>query len=89
MARQFKSATLFYGKAILLEGTPSSPNGEHAWTTLNDYLIDSTLMICIPITEALKLGYIPEKEIAYESARILSEFDRYDNEFQKENQRKK
>ena len=83
VARQFNNATLFYGKARLLTGTDSSPNGEHAWTTINNYLIDTTLMISIPLTETTKLGYIPEKEIAHENARILSEYDRYDIEYEK------
>lgn len=83
VARQFKDANLFYGKARLLIGTENAPNGEHAWTTINNYLIDTTLMICIPLTETAKLGYIPEKEIAHDSARILSEYDRYDNEYEK------
>jgi hypothetical protein len=87
IARKFNEATLYYGKSILLIGTESAPNGEHAWTTINNFLIDSTLMIAIPKTEAIKLGYITEKEIAYDSARMLSEFDRYDNDFNKKKQR--
>ena len=83
ICRQFKEATLYYGNASLLIGTPSSPNGEHAWTTINGYLIDSTLMICIPLTEATKLGYIPEREIHHDSARMLSEYDLYDLEYAK------
>jgi hypothetical protein len=83
ICRQFKEATLFYGTASLLIGTPSSPNGEHAWTTINGYLIDSTLMICIPLSEATQLGYIPEKNIAHDSARMLSEYDLYDMEYRR------
>ncbi len=89
VARQFNEAKLFYGKAKLLVGTKSAPNGEHAWTTINNFLIDTTLMICIPITEITKLGYIPEKEIAHVNARLLSEYDRYDNDFENNYRKKK
>lgn len=89
IALNFKEANLFYGKTKLLIDTPSAPNGEHAWTIINNYLIDTTLMIIIPINKLKELGYIPEKEIAYDSARLLSEYDRYDNEYTKNNQRKK
>jgi hypothetical protein len=89
IAKQFNEAKLFYGKAKLLFGTKSAPNGEHAWTTINDFLIDTTLMLCIPITEIIKLGYITEKEIAHDSARMLSEYDRYDNDFENNYHKKK
>lgn len=81
---RFKEATLYYGNASLLVGTPNSPNGEHAWTVINEYLIDSTLMICIPLSEATNLGYIPQKQVASDSARMLSEYDLYDLEYEKQ-----
>ena len=83
VARGFNEATLHYGKAALLVGTKSSPNGEHAWTILNDKVIDTTLMICVPIEKIEELGYIPEKEISEISAKHLSEYDVYDVEYQK------
>ena len=83
VCRQFDNAALFYGTANLLIGTPSSPNGEHAWTLLNDYLIDTTLMISVPVEKARELGYAPKKEIAHLGARILSEFDTYESEYKK------
>ena len=83
VCRQFDNAALFYGTANLLVGTPSSPNGEHAWTLLNDYLIDTTLMISVPVEKARELGYAPKKEIAHLGARILSEFDTYESEYKK------
>ena len=52
-------------------------------SSINGYLIDSTLMICIPLSEATQLGYIPEKNIAHDSARMLSEYDLYDMEYRK------
>ena len=78
--RNFDNARLYYGKANLLSGTPSSPNGEHSWSTLEGYLIDSTLMISFPEEKRVELGYITEKEIAPQSARILSEYDTYESE---------
>lgn len=84
IARKFEEATLYYGKADLLVGTKSSKNGEHAWTTIEGFLVDSTLMLLIPMSEAVSLGYISEKKLEYKSARMLSEYDIYDNEYEKE-----
>lgn len=85
IAINFDTAKLYYGKAKLLIGTDNAPNGEHAWTIINNYLVDTSLMISVPIDKIHELGYIPEKEIAYDSARILSEFDIYEHEFKKNN----
>ena len=81
IVRNHPQATLHYGKSQLLIGTNSSPQGEHAWITIGNFLIDTTLMICVPINMSQSLGYIPEKQIAPESAIILSEYDTYENEF--------
>lgn len=81
IARKYSQAALYYGKASLLIGTDKSPNGEHAWVIIENYLIDTTLMICIPLDISKFLGYIPEKQISSESACILPEYDTYDNEF--------
>lgn len=89
IAIKYSDATLHYGKARLLIGTDSSPEGEHAWITIKNFLIDSTLMICVPLDVSQSLGYISEKQIAAESARILSEYDVYDKEFQKLQKTKK
>lgn len=89
IARRFEEATLYYGKANLLVGTKSSKNGEHAWTTIDGFLIDSTLMLLIPMSEAVNLGYISEKKIEYKSARMLSEYDVYDIEYEKEKIKKR
>lgn len=82
VTRGFSNANLYYGKAALLVGTKSAPNGEHAWTIINDQIIDTTLMLAIPTSMAQTLGYKTEKEIAPISARMLSEYDVYDNEFE-------
>lgn len=87
VARKYDKATLYYGNASLLKGTKNSPNGEHAWTTLDGYLIDSTLMIAIPLELIHELGYTPESQIAHSSARMLSEYDVYDHEFNEENKK--
>ena len=84
VVREFDNAKLYYGKSKLLVGTPSSPNGEHAWTTLDGYIIDTTLMICFPESKRVELGYIPEKEILPLAARVLSEFDTYESELHKQ-----
>lgn len=89
IAIQFETAKLYYGEAKLLKGTINSPNGEHAWTTINNYLIDTTLMINIPLSQIQELGYIPKKEIAYDSAKVLSEYDTYEQEFSNKNSKQK
>ena len=38
-------------------------------------------MISIPIELSHKLGYVPESQIAHESARMLSEYDVYEHEY--------
>lgn len=81
LAIRYPRANLFYGTAKLLIGTKSAPNGEHAWITLNNHLIDTTLMLCIPLQEAQQFGYIPEKNIEASSARMLSEYDLYEHDF--------
>lgn len=86
VAINYSTATLYYGNAKLLVGTEAAPNGEHAWTVINGHLIDTTLMLCIPIEEAINLGYIAEKDIAHDSARMLSEYDVFDNDFRKAEQ---
>ena len=88
IARKFEEANMYCGKARLLVGTKNSPNGEHAWTTIEGFLVDSTLMLLIPVSEAVQLGYTFEKKLAYQSARILSEYDVYDLEYAEEHKPK-
>ena len=88
IARKFEEANMYCGKARLLVGTKNSPNGEHAWTTIEGFLVDSTLMLLIPVSEAVQLGYIFEKKLAYQSARTLSEYDVYDLEYAEEHKPK-
>ena len=76
-----KNSDLHYGTCTLLKGTKSSPNGNHAWTVMNNIIIDTTLMICIPLEKANELGYISQKVIAKESACLLPEYDTFSNEF--------
>lgn len=89
ISRKFDEAKMYYGRAKLLEGTKDSPNGEHSWTIIEDFVVDSTLMLLIPVSEAVKLGYLAEKKLAYTSARMLSEYEVYDNEYNKEKQKQK
>lgn len=77
----FDNAILQYGICNILKGTKSSPNGEHAWTIINNLLIDTTLMICIPLDKIQEFGYSATSTIAKESSRMLSEYDVFDNEF--------
>ena len=86
LARTFPQARLYYGRASLLVGTKDSPNGNHAWVTIDNQLIDTTLMISVPIEQTVNLGYIIEKEIAPSSARVLSEYELFEHDFKQQKQ---
>ena len=88
IARRFEEAKIYYGKAKLLVETKNSPNGEHAWTIIEDFLVDTTLMLLIPVSDAVELGYISEKKLEYKSGRTLSEYDIYDVEYNQEKREK-
>ncbi|MDF2865607.1 MAG: hypothetical protein K0R72_416 [Clostridia bacterium] len=70
-----KKAELAYGTLPILIGTKGSKNGNHAWIINEGYVIDSTLRLMIPEEIAPSLGYVTEKILAYDSARMLSEYE--------------
>lgn len=74
-ARALPKAQLAVGTFFLLRGTKSSKNGEHAWIINKGYIIDSTLRIILPEKIAYDLGYRVDKILAYDSARMLSEYE--------------
>lgn len=76
-ARTLKKAELAIGTLPLLKGTKSSKDGNHAWIINEGYVIDSTLRLIIPEEIAKKLGYKVDRILAYDSARMLSEYDLY------------
>lgn len=78
----FEESMLHYGTCELLKGTKSSIDGNHAWITLNETLIDTTLMIIIPLSKAKELGYSTLRTIAKESSKVLPEYDTFSSEFQ-------
>lgn len=80
LLRVIPDGDLIYGKCVPLIGTPSSPNGNHAWVQTDNLLIDPTLLVAIPLQRAYALGYTPERVIAKESATLLSEYDTYSSE---------
>ncbi len=81
LARCFEKAAMHIGVLSLLVGTKRSTSGNHAWVELEKFLIDPTLMIIIPISKKEELGYKTKKVLAYDSARTLSEYDTYENEY--------
>lgn len=81
LMRSFSDLELYYGRFNALIGTKNSIDGNHAWVTTHDYIIDTTLMIILPIETALKIGYVPEKKIAKKSAIVLSEYELFSNEY--------
>ena len=80
LSRNIEKAKLHYGTCSLLKGTKNSPDGDHAWITINNFLIDTTLMLNIPLEYIHDFGYIEEKMIAKDSSCMLSEYDTYSNE---------
>lgn len=78
-AREWKEAEMHVGICDLLKGTKKAENGSHAWITVNDIIIDSTMMITIPATEASQF-YHSDKVLAPESARMLPEYHTYSQE---------
>ncbi len=88
IAQNIPRVDLYYGKFMPLAGTKNSPNGNHAWTVCGEYVIDTTLMIALPIDKAKELGYIFERKIDPESAKELSEYDTFSNEFRRYNKDK-
>jgi hypothetical protein len=50
-------AQLIRGYLPILKGTMYSINGLNIWIVENDYIIDFTLRIKVPISEADKIGY--------------------------------
>ncbi|MGN1012383.1 MAG: hypothetical protein ACI4ON_00945 [Clostridia bacterium] len=79
---------LYYGIFPPLIGTKNSPTGSHAWAVCGNYVLDTTLMLAIPIEEAKNLGYIFEKKINSNSAKCLSEYELFSNEFEHYKQEK-
>lgn len=79
--QKYNDASLNYGICKLLIGTKSALNGSHAWVEYNGYLIDTTLMLCIPLDDKEKLGYETTKVIDKDSATMLSEYELYDHDF--------
>ena len=80
LAINLKDALLHYGTCAILKGTKCSLNGNHAWITLDNVLIDTTLMLIIPLDKINEYGYTSNKIIAKESACILSEYDTFSKE---------
>jgi len=70
-------AQLAYGNLPLLKGTKKSPEGNHAWIINDEFVIDPTLRLIIPEYIATKIGYTIQKILAYDSARMLSEYELY------------
>lgn len=64
----------------LLKGTAGSNNGNHCWCFKDGFIIDTTLMIKIPVELAGKLGYSWDGMLNHDSSRQLSEYDTYSRE---------
>lgn len=80
LVRNIRGSILCYGTCDLLKGTKKANDGNHAWIQINDILIDTTLMINIPLSLIDTLGYHLQKIISPDSALELSEYNTYSNE---------
>lgn len=83
LAINFEDSFVHIGKCTLLKGTKASLDGNHAWIIINNYLIDPTLMLCIPLEKINELGYSSQKVLAKESACTLPEYDTFSSELQR------
>lgn len=79
LAIEFPDAELHIGICDLLVGTKNAEFGNHAWITIEDKIIDSTLMIQAPIKE-LERYYHTNKVLDYNSARVIPEYCTYSDE---------
>lgn len=82
LMRNINGLELYYGNFYGLKGTKNSQNGNHAWVANDKFILDTTLMLLLPINVAKEIGYIFEKKIYHESAKILSEYELFSNEYQ-------
>ncbi len=81
LIRNIPDANLYYGKFPPMTGTKNSPDGNYAWIIYNGCLLDTTLMICLKVNDAYKLGYFKEVRVASESDKLLSEYELFSNEY--------
>lgn len=71
------NAKLAYGTLPILKGTKYCKTGNHAWIIDDGFVIDPTLRLKLPVEFATDFGYTIDKILAYESARMLSEYELY------------
>lgn len=49
VATIFERPLICTGKVEILKGTKNSPSGDHVWIEVDDMIIDTTLMVSIPL----------------------------------------
>lgn len=60
----FNNASICSGKVAILKGTKNSINGDHVWIENDEYIIDTTLMIKIPLNFIYSKYYKKEYTIS-------------------------
>ena len=60
----FNNASICSGKVEILKGTKNSINGDHVWIETDEYIIDTTLMVKIPINSIYSKYYNKEYTIS-------------------------
>ncbi len=58
------NASICSGKVEILKGTKNSINGDHVWIETDEYIIDTTLMVKIPINSIYSKYYNKEYTIS-------------------------
>lgn len=81
LVRNIEDSDLIRGIFPGLIGTKRSEKGGHAWVMKKGFVIDTTLMIMLPINKAKEIGYQFERQVARSSAKILSEYELFSHEY--------
>ena len=63
VSKLFDRSSICTGKVEILKGTKNSENGEHVWVETYDFIIDTTLMIKVPLDSIIAQYYHKEDTI--------------------------
>ncbi len=78
-----ENAYICTGKVEILKGTKNSKDGDHVWIENDSYIIDTTLMICIPKYNVYSRFY--KKDSIIVPSFSTSELNYLDEYYSKEN----
>lgn len=87
ISRCLPDAQVCIGFFIPVAGYGCSTRGEHAWLIMDDYVIDPTLMVEIPIEIAKCIGYDFKFMLNKQSSTVISPGECYLRKIQKKKQK--